>query len=327
MTAGEDHLRDKTRPARIPPLGPDVAARMAALVQADPPGETTLWTAAAMAQAASISVSSVQRIWRRHGPRPHRVRQFRFSTDPAFAAKLRDGFPSNLFDGGSGGSARRRSTGSCRGALRRRDVTDPCAHSNAGPVADEAGSAHDPHPRRQATRHHDLVCRSGRSGGQGDRPLHAAAPAPGVHPLVETRSRRRFRPVRSSTPSWTTMPSTSTPRSAPGSTATRAGPSTSPRPPPHGSTQSRASSQRSRVLGCGAVPSPASSTCRRRSNATLPSITDAPDLSYGRNPPPTSSQPSADHLNLASESVHYRPTISASSATFHLSLGTLGISC
>ncbi len=82
-------LRDKTRPARIPPLGPEVAARVVALTQADPPGETTHWTAAAMAQAASISVSSVQRIWRGHGLQPHRVRQFKLSTDPAFAAKLR----------------------------------------------------------------------------------------------------------------------------------------------------------------------------------------------------------------------------------------------
>ena len=112
-------LRDKTRPARIPPLGPEVAARVVALTQADPPGETTHWTAAAMAQAASISVSSVQRIWRGHGLQPHRVRQFKLSTDPAFAAKLRDGFPSNLFDGCPGGRALRRSTSSCRGALRR----------------------------------------------------------------------------------------------------------------------------------------------------------------------------------------------------------------
>ncbi|MBP1178482.1 hypothetical protein JOE48_000446 [Methylobacterium sp. PvR107] len=43
-----------------------------------------------MAKAVSISDSSVQRIWRGHGLQPHRVRQFKLSTDPAFAAKLRD---------------------------------------------------------------------------------------------------------------------------------------------------------------------------------------------------------------------------------------------
>ncbi|SEF38998.1 Transposase [Methylobacterium sp. 190mf] len=35
-------LREKTRPARIPPLGPEVAARVVALTQADPPGEIEL---------------------------------------------------------------------------------------------------------------------------------------------------------------------------------------------------------------------------------------------------------------------------------------------
>src|SRR5271167_3899640 len=91
MTAGVDGLlRDKTRPSRVPPLGREVAERVVALTQGDPPGETTHWTAAAMAEAAAISVSSVQRIWRAHGLQPHRVRQFKLSNDPHFVAKLRD---------------------------------------------------------------------------------------------------------------------------------------------------------------------------------------------------------------------------------------------
>jgi hypothetical protein len=57
-------LRDKTRPPRIAPLGPEIAERVVAMTQADPPGETTHWTAGMMAKAAGISVSSVQRIWR-----------------------------------------------------------------------------------------------------------------------------------------------------------------------------------------------------------------------------------------------------------------------
>ncbi len=86
----EGLLRDKTRPSRIAPLGEAVAERVVALTLADPPGETTHWTGEAMAQAAGISVSSVQRIWRAHGLQPHRWRQFKLSNDPAFAAKLRD---------------------------------------------------------------------------------------------------------------------------------------------------------------------------------------------------------------------------------------------
>jgi hypothetical protein len=43
-----------------------------------------------MAKAIGISVSSVQRIWRGQGLQPHRVRQFKLSNDPKFAAKLHD---------------------------------------------------------------------------------------------------------------------------------------------------------------------------------------------------------------------------------------------
>ena len=53
----EGLLRDKTRPSRIPPLGANVAARVVALTQTDPPGEATHWTATMMAKEAGISAS------------------------------------------------------------------------------------------------------------------------------------------------------------------------------------------------------------------------------------------------------------------------------
>ena len=91
MTAGvEGLLRDKTRPPRIPPLEPEVERRVVARTLEDPPGETTHWTAALMAAEIGISVSSAQRIWRRHGLQPHRMRQFKLSNDPRFAEKLRE---------------------------------------------------------------------------------------------------------------------------------------------------------------------------------------------------------------------------------------------
>jgi len=91
MAAGVDGLlRDKTRPSRVPPLPAEAVERVVALTRNDPPGDATHWTGAAMAEAAGVSVSSVQRIWRSHGLQPHRVRQFKLSTDPQFAAKLHD---------------------------------------------------------------------------------------------------------------------------------------------------------------------------------------------------------------------------------------------
>src|SRR3954465_9915671 len=82
--------RDKTRPPRIPPLAQATIDRVVELTPTEPPHEAARWTASAMAAAVGISVSSVQRIWRAHKLRPHRVRTFKLSRDPAFAAKLRD---------------------------------------------------------------------------------------------------------------------------------------------------------------------------------------------------------------------------------------------
>ena len=91
MEAGYDSLlHDKTRPSRIPPLGSGITERVVTLTQTAPPSEATHWTSAMMAKVVGISASSVQRIWRAHGLQPHRVKQFKLSTDPRFVDKLRD---------------------------------------------------------------------------------------------------------------------------------------------------------------------------------------------------------------------------------------------
>src|SRR6266852_3078714 len=82
--------RDKTRPSRIPPLPAETVDRVVALTNHPPPHEASHWSAPAMAKAAGISPSSVRRIWHSHGLQPHRVRHFKLSNDPNFAAKLKD---------------------------------------------------------------------------------------------------------------------------------------------------------------------------------------------------------------------------------------------
>jgi transposase len=90
MHAGVDGLlRDKSRPPGRPPLPQAVIDRVIALTGQPPPGAATHWSGAAMAKAVGISVSSVQRIWRAHGLKPHQVRTFKLSRDPEFATKLR----------------------------------------------------------------------------------------------------------------------------------------------------------------------------------------------------------------------------------------------
>lgn len=83
-------LRDKTRPSRIPALAPDVIERVVEMTLQEPPGEATHWSSRTMATASGVSVGSVQRIWRAHGLKPHRVRTFKLSRDPQFAERVQD---------------------------------------------------------------------------------------------------------------------------------------------------------------------------------------------------------------------------------------------
>jgi hypothetical protein len=66
--------RDKTRPARIPPLPAAMVDRVVVLTNQAPPHAATHWTAPAMAKTVGISRASVRRIWAGQGPRPHPAR-------------------------------------------------------------------------------------------------------------------------------------------------------------------------------------------------------------------------------------------------------------
>jgi transposase len=89
--AGVDGLlRDATRKPGKAPLGDQTVRRVVTLTCAEPPGEATHWTGRKMAKTAGISLRSVQRIWSAHQLQPHRIRTFKRSNDPEFAAKLED---------------------------------------------------------------------------------------------------------------------------------------------------------------------------------------------------------------------------------------------
>ena len=83
-------LRDRTRSSGTRPLPPATVRRVLELTGQEPPGEATHWTGRMMARAAGLSLRSVQRIWAAHALAPHRLRRFKLSNDPAFAAKLLD---------------------------------------------------------------------------------------------------------------------------------------------------------------------------------------------------------------------------------------------
>jgi len=89
--AGVDGLlRDATRKPGKRRLDEATVQRVVALTCAEAPGEATQWTGRAMARTAGISLRSVQRIWSAHQLQPHRIRTFKRSNDPEFAAKLED---------------------------------------------------------------------------------------------------------------------------------------------------------------------------------------------------------------------------------------------
>ena len=91
MAEGVDGLlHEATRPAGKPALAAAMIERVVEMTLGEAAGETTHWTGRAMAKAAGISHRSVQRIWAAHGLKPHRVKTFKLSNDPKFAAKLAD---------------------------------------------------------------------------------------------------------------------------------------------------------------------------------------------------------------------------------------------
>ena len=92
IEAGVDGLlRDKTRPSRIPALAEaKVAEVVRRTLEEPPPGEATHWTVRAMAEVSGVSPAKVHQIWQAAGLAPHRVRRFKWSNDPAFAAKIED---------------------------------------------------------------------------------------------------------------------------------------------------------------------------------------------------------------------------------------------
>ena len=66
-------LRDKMRKPGKAPIAAKTAARVVAMVCAEPPHEATHWTGRAMAKAIGISLGSVERIWQAHKLQPHRL--------------------------------------------------------------------------------------------------------------------------------------------------------------------------------------------------------------------------------------------------------------
>ena len=83
-------LKDATRPPRRKPLAAEKIKQVVHMTLHETPRNATHWSVRSMAAAAGLSRSSVQRIWRAHGLKPHLVETFKVSRDRNFAAKVED---------------------------------------------------------------------------------------------------------------------------------------------------------------------------------------------------------------------------------------------
>ena len=82
--------RDATRPGRKPPLSAEVIERVVHKTLHETPEAATHWSIRKMARAVGLSYTSVQRIWKAHGLKPHLVKTFKLSNDEHFVEKVRD---------------------------------------------------------------------------------------------------------------------------------------------------------------------------------------------------------------------------------------------
>jgi transposase len=82
--------QDAPRPGRKKQIdGKRRAAVIKKTLHEKPEGQTH-WSRATMARATGLSDSTIGRIWREHGLKPHLVETFKLSNDPQFLEKLQD---------------------------------------------------------------------------------------------------------------------------------------------------------------------------------------------------------------------------------------------
>jgi hypothetical protein len=72
------------------PLAEAVRLKIVTKTAQEKPANATHWTVRAMAKEVGVSHTTVQRIWKVHGLKPHLTRTFKLSNDPKFAEKVVD---------------------------------------------------------------------------------------------------------------------------------------------------------------------------------------------------------------------------------------------
>lgn len=91
MSDGTEGLfRDAPRGRAFAAASPEQVATVVERTLHETPPAATHWTLRAMAKVSGLAPSTIHRIWREHGLKPHRPETFKLSNDPRFVEKVRD---------------------------------------------------------------------------------------------------------------------------------------------------------------------------------------------------------------------------------------------
>jgi len=83
-------FKDRSRPGRKRRIGQAKVREVVYRTLQEKPSCATHWSTRSLAKVVGLSPASVQRIWKAHGLKPHRVRTFKLRRDPRFVEKLQD---------------------------------------------------------------------------------------------------------------------------------------------------------------------------------------------------------------------------------------------
>ncbi len=89
-TESMDGLADRPRSGRPVRIQSPALDEIVRLTTQSTPVAATHWSTRTLAPIVEVSPSTVARVWRAHGLKPHRVKSFKLSNDPRFAEKLED---------------------------------------------------------------------------------------------------------------------------------------------------------------------------------------------------------------------------------------------
>jgi transposase len=91
LQGGIDALRqDAPRSGRTPTVTPEVVSRILEVTLQTKPGAATHWSTRTLAEHLGLGATTIRRVWKHNGIKPHLARSFKLSRDPRFEDKVLD---------------------------------------------------------------------------------------------------------------------------------------------------------------------------------------------------------------------------------------------